>query len=107
MLVARFCPILRAAVPSMRFSGARSHNLTAKKLDRSFHIAIVGSGPSAFYAARTISKRDPSFQVDIIEKLPVPFGDRTPLISFHSKDSEMLFVTSRFFCRIGSIRCCS
>ena len=37
-------------------------------------MAIVGSGPSAFYAARTIAKRDSSVQIDIIEKLPVPFG---------------------------------
>jgi ribulose 1,5-bisphosphate synthetase/thiazole synthase len=40
----------------------------------SHHVAIIGSGPSAFYAARTIAKRDPSVQIDLIEKLPVPFG---------------------------------
>ena len=49
-----------------------------KSLGRRFlshHVAIVGSGPSAFYAARTIAKRDSSVQIDIIEKLPVPFGE--------------------------------
>lgn len=35
---------------------------------------IVGSGPSGFYSAQYILKHLPNSQVDLIEKLPVPFG---------------------------------
>lgn len=37
-------------------------------------IAIVGSGPAGFYAAQYIVKHLPDSYVDILEKLPVPFG---------------------------------
>lgn len=36
--------------------------------------AVVGSGPSGFYAAEAILKNMPSARVDIFEKLPTPFG---------------------------------
>lgn len=35
---------------------------------------IVGSGPAGFYSAQYILKHLPNSQVDLIEKLPVPFG---------------------------------
>ncbi|XP_065087921.1 NADPH:adrenodoxin oxidoreductase, mitochondrial [Ochlerotatus camptorhynchus] len=37
-------------------------------------ICIVGAGPAGFYAAQYILKHLENSQVDIIEKLPVPFG---------------------------------
>ena len=38
-------------------------------------VAIVGSGPAAFYAAEHLLKQpSPTFQVDMIERLPTPFG---------------------------------
>jgi ferredoxin--NADP+ reductase len=37
-------------------------------------IAIVGSGPSAFYAAQAFFKADDTIYVDMFEKLPTPFG---------------------------------
>jgi len=37
-------------------------------------ICIVGSGPAGFYTAQYIIKNDPSLEVDVYEKLPVPFG---------------------------------
>lgn len=37
-------------------------------------IAIVGSGPSGFYAAEALFKSDQNVHVDMFEKLPVPFG---------------------------------
>ncbi|MFQ6018652.1 MAG: FAD-dependent oxidoreductase [Kiloniellaceae bacterium] len=37
-------------------------------------IAIVGAGPSGFYAAAALVKLDFDCQVDIIESLPTPFG---------------------------------
>lgn len=36
--------------------------------------AVVGSGPSGFYAAEALLKNMPSAKVDIFEKLPTPFG---------------------------------
>lgn len=35
---------------------------------------IVGSGPAGFYAAQYLLKHLPNSHVDLIEKLPVPFG---------------------------------
>jgi len=37
-------------------------------------IAIVGSGPSGFYAADTFAKKLPGCQIDIIDRLHTPFG---------------------------------
>jgi len=37
-------------------------------------IAVVGAGPAGFYATQHIIKALPHAQVDIYEKLPVPFG---------------------------------
>ena len=37
-------------------------------------IAIVGAGPSGFYAAEALIKRDLDCRIDILESLPTPFG---------------------------------
>ena len=40
-----------------------------------FRVAVVGSGPAAFYAAgHLLSSDDPRVEVDIIERLPTPWG---------------------------------
>ena len=36
-------------------------------------VVIIGSGPSGFYAAESISKKLKS-NIDIIDRLPTPFG---------------------------------
>ncbi|XP_077979619.1 NADPH:adrenodoxin oxidoreductase, mitochondrial-like [Glandiceps talaboti] len=38
------------------------------------HVCIVGSGPAGFYTAQQILKNHKEAHVDMIEKLPVPFG---------------------------------
>lgn len=39
------------------------------------HIAVVGSGPAGFYLSQQILKqKDLNVQIDLYEKLPVPFG---------------------------------
>jgi ferredoxin/flavodoxin---NADP+ reductase len=39
------------------------------------HVAIVGSGPAAFYAAgQLLSSEDPRVEVDLLERLPTPWG---------------------------------
>lgn len=40
----------------------------------SHHIAIVGAGPSGFYAADGLLRGDSTVKVDLIERLPTPFG---------------------------------
>jgi ferredoxin--NADP+ reductase len=37
-------------------------------------VAIVGSGPAAFYVAEALLDADLPLEIDIIERLPVPFG---------------------------------
>lgn len=41
-----------------------------------FRVAVVGAGPSGLYAADALAAREeaPRFEVDIIDRLPVPFG---------------------------------
>jgi len=40
----------------------------------SISVAIVGSGPSGFYAAEALIKSDADVTIDIIDRLPTPFG---------------------------------
>ena len=42
--------------------------------DQPLRAAIVGSGPSGFYAADALLKADPHVHVAMFEKLPVPYG---------------------------------
>src|SRR5580704_8971826 len=37
-------------------------------------VAIVGSGPSGFYAAEALLRRLPDARVDMFDRLPTPFG---------------------------------
>ena len=43
--------------------------------DRSLRVAVVGSGPAGFYAASALlASDDPPAEVDMIERLPTPWG---------------------------------
>jgi ferredoxin--NADP+ reductase len=37
-------------------------------------VAIVGAGPSGFYAAETLQKAAPTVRIDLYDRLPTPFG---------------------------------
>jgi ferredoxin--NADP+ reductase len=37
-------------------------------------VAIIGSGPSAFYAAEHLQKQAPGVEVDMFDRLPTPYG---------------------------------
>lgn len=37
-------------------------------------VAIVGSGPAGFYAAEALQKAAPGIRIDLIDRLPTPFG---------------------------------
>jgi ferredoxin--NADP+ reductase len=43
-------------------------------VDRPFRVAVVGSGPAGFYAAAHLLAADPPAEVDLIERLPTPWG---------------------------------
>src|SRR3954469_1713157 len=43
-------------------------------LDRPLRIAIVGSGPAGFYAAGQLLGGETPIEVDMIERLPTPWG---------------------------------
>ncbi|MYW42686.1 FAD-dependent oxidoreductase [Streptomyces sp. SID161] len=37
-------------------------------------VAVVGSGPSGCYTAQTLVQRDPAVHVDVLDRLPCPYG---------------------------------
>jgi len=42
--------------------------------NEAWNVAVVGSGPSAFYAAEALFKSGGNVRVDLFDRLPVPFG---------------------------------
>ena len=45
------------------------------ELERHLRVAVVGAGPAGFFTAEALLKRDaPRFDVDVLERLPTPFG---------------------------------
>jgi len=42
--------------------------------NRSLRVAVVGAGPAGIYAADILSKTDPGVSIDLLERLPAPFG---------------------------------
>lgn len=51
----------------------RRMNFNKKNFSSKPRICVVGSGPAGFYAAQYILKHSEA-TVDMVEKLPVPFG---------------------------------
>jgi len=43
-------------------------------VDRPLRVAVVGSGPAGFYAAGALLGAEPPAEVDMIERLPTPWG---------------------------------
>ncbi|MFF1817849.1 FAD-dependent oxidoreductase [Kribbella sp. NPDC058245] len=41
---------------------------------KDLRIAVIGAGPAGIYAADIVTKEHPTAQVDLIERLPAPFG---------------------------------
>jgi ferredoxin--NADP+ reductase len=42
--------------------------------ERPFRVAVVGSGPAGFYAASALLTAEPPAEVDMLERLPTPWG---------------------------------
>lgn len=54
--------------------GRRSNQTYSTSATKLIRTCIIGSGPAGFYSAQYILKHLPNSHVDLIEKLPVPFG---------------------------------
>jgi ferredoxin/flavodoxin---NADP+ reductase len=66
--------------------------------ERPLRVAVVGSGPAGFYAASALLAADPPAEVDMIERLPTPWGlVRLGVAPDHPKLKEV----SRAFERIA------
>ncbi|KAK6346866.1 NADPH-adrenodoxin reductase [Orbilia brochopaga] len=48
--------------------------VAAKRANAPFRLAIIGAGPSGFYAAYRVQSKLPTAKIDMYEALPVPFG---------------------------------
>lgn len=55
-------------------SGLRTFATSSPSTSIQKRICIVGAGPAGFYAAQYLLKNLQDAQVDVVEKLPVPFG---------------------------------
>jgi ferredoxin/flavodoxin---NADP+ reductase len=61
-----------------------------------FRVAIVGAGPSGFYAAEALLRAGPSIDVDMFERLPVPHGlVRFGVAPDHPKLKQVTLVFNR------------
>ena len=66
-----------------------------------YRVAIVGGGPSGFYAAEALLRSGQSVDVDMFERLPVPYG----LVRFGvAPDHPKLKQVTRVFDRIAGMR---
>ena len=66
--------------------------------DRPLRVAVVGSGPAAFYAAGALLASDLAIEVDMFERLPTPWG----LVRFGvAPDHPKIKEVSRAFERIA------
>jgi ferredoxin--NADP+ reductase len=64
--------------------------------DHPLQVAVVGSGPSGFYAAEALLKSGRSVRVDMIERLPAPYGlVRSGVAPDHPKLKQAIEVYAR------------
>ncbi len=70
---------------TLNAEGAKTHPIIRESIQAGNHaasplarlpgrFAIVGSGPSGFYAAEALMKQMPAARIDMFERLPTPFG---------------------------------
>ena len=70
--------------------------LQAGTADHPLKVAIVGSGPSAFYACEALLKSNLHTEVDVFERLPTPYGlVRSGVAPDHPKLKEVTQVYER------------
>src|SRR3990172_8714321 len=62
------------AAPAARTDTSQRGAGSRMSADRPLRVAVVGSGPAGFYAAGHLLASDVSVEVDVIERLPTPWG---------------------------------
>lgn len=71
-----------------------SRAFSTAAVNKTFRLAIVGSGPGGFYTAHRLLKEWPDTQIDMFDSLPVPHG----LVRFGvAPDHPEVKVLSMFF----------
>lgn len=66
-------------------------------------VAVVGAGPAGFYAAQALLRRNADISVDILERLPVPFGlVRYGIAPDHPATKNVINTFSDFMCQSRS-----
>jgi ferredoxin/flavodoxin---NADP+ reductase len=72
------------------------HIMSAMNAIPAIHVAIVGAGPSGFYAAEAMLRSGLPVRVDMIERLPTPFGlVRSGVAPDHPKLKQAILVYDR------------
>ncbi len=77
--------------------------------DNPLRVAVIGSGPSGFYAAEALIKSGRSVRVDMLERLPSPFGlVRSGVAPDHPKLKQAILVYDKIartpeFTYIGNV----
>ncbi|KMZ56913.1 hypothetical protein ZOSMA_8G00570 [Zostera marina] len=69
-----------------------------------FHVCIVGSGPAGFYTAEKMMKTHEKAEIDIIDRLPTPFG---LVRSGVAPDHPETKIVINQFSRVASSKRCS
>ncbi|MBL4630040.1 MAG: FAD-dependent oxidoreductase [Paraglaciecola sp.] len=76
-------------------------NTSSIGVGKPFNVAIIGSGPSGFYAAEALLKSKHNITTDVYEKLPVPFG----LVRFGvAPDHPKLKMVEKVFSKIAHMQ---
>jgi ferredoxin--NADP+ reductase len=76
--------------------------MTSAGESRPLQVAIVGSGPSGFYAAEALLRRRADVQVDMFDRLPTPFGlVRGGVAPDHPKIKQVTLVYDKIARSIG------
>ena len=95
----QFAILLQSIAPRLGHSGATYNLLVVSAVESTaptIHIAIVGAGPSGFYAAEALLRSGLPVRVDMIERLPTPFGlVRSGVAPDHPKLKEAILVYDR------------
>ncbi len=69
---------------------------------RPLRVAIIGSGPSGFYAADALLKAEAAVQVDMFERLPNPYGlVRAGVAPDHAKIKNVIKIYERIAAKDG------
>lgn len=66
--------ILGRSHRTMKLSRYFKNTFFSSQVNENYTLAIVGSGPSAFYTAKYLIEKHENINVDMYEKLPVPYG---------------------------------